>query len=166
MITTFLHRFAWLAVLVAAQTFVFNHFHIAGYATPLPFVYLVLLFPMGTHRWVVMLWAFACGLLSDMAANTPGMGAGAMTLAAFIQPTLVKLMAPKEAAEDMQPSFKNLTFWVYVRYASILTSAFCLAYFLLQAFNFFHAVDLLITLLSSWLLTLLLCLLIEGLRKN
>ena len=91
MITQFLQRLLWLVVLVAAQMVVFNYIHIYDYATPLPFVYLVLLFPLGTSRWSILLWAFVCGLLCDIASLTLGIGAASMTLVAFVQPVLLRI---------------------------------------------------------------------------
>ena len=124
MITQFLQRLLWLVVLVAAQMVVFNYIHIYDYATPLPFVYLVLLFPLGTSRWSILLWAFVCGLLCDIASLTLGIGAASMTLVAFVQPVLLRLMTPKDAPEDMQPAYSTMGFWNYVGYAAILTSLF------------------------------------------
>ena len=166
MIITFLQRLLWLLALVAAQMLVFNYMHLFGYATPLPFVYLLLLFPLDTQRWTILLWGFACGLLCDIVSLTPGIGAASMTLAAFVQPPLLSLLAPKDAVEDLEPSFASLGFWPYVRYSAIVTFIFCVAYFLLSSFNFFHVIDLAISFASSWVLTLVLCLLIEGVRKK
>lgn len=164
MIITFLQRLLWLVTLVAAQMMVFNHVHIMGYATPMPYVYLLLLFPLGTQRWTILLWGFCCGLLCDVISLTAGVGAAAMTAAAFIQPPWLQLMAPKDAVEDMQASFSAMGFRPYVRYAAVGTFVFTLVYFLVQSFNFFHIVDLAISFLSSWLFTLLICVAIEGVR--
>ena len=164
MVITFLQRLLWMVALVAAQMMVFNYIHILGYATPLPYVYLLLLFPLGTGRWTILLWGFFCGLLCDVVSLTTGVGAAAMTLTAFIQPPLLQAMAPKDAVEDMQASFASMDFWPYVRYAAVVTFVFSAAYFLLQSFNFFHLLDLAIAFVSSWLLTLLLCVAIEGVR--
>ena len=45
-----------MLALVAAQLLVFNHIHLFGYATPLPFVYFLLRFPLNTERWSILLW--------------------------------------------------------------------------------------------------------------
>lgn len=166
MITQFLQRLLWLVALVAAQMMVFNYIHIAGYATPLPYVYLLLLFPLGSSRWSVLLWGFCCGLLCDIVSLTLGIGAASMTLVAFVQPVLLQLMSPKDAPEDMQPSFASMGFWTYSLYALILTLLFALSYFLLQSFSFHHLADIGIALGSSWLLTFLLCLVFEALRGH
>ena len=153
-----------MLALVAAQILVFNHVHIYGYTTPLPFVYLLLLFPLGTERWNILLWGFVCGLLCDITSLTLGVGMAAMTFVAFIQPPLLQLMQPKDAVEEMQPGYDTMGFWGYFRYALLLTFIFVFAYFLLQVFNFFHPLHFLISLLSSWLLTLIFVLAIEAMR--
>ena len=153
-----------MLALVALQMVVFNYIHLFGYATPLPFVYLLLLFPLGTDRWSILLWGFVCGLLCDITSLTLGVGMAAMTLVAFIQPPLLQLMIPKDAVEDMQPGYGTMGFWGYFRYALLLTLIFVIAYFLLQVFNFFHPLDFLISMLSSWALTFFLCLTFEALR--
>ena len=164
MIITFLQRLLWMLALVAAQMLVFNHIHLFGYATPLPFLYLVLLFPLGTERWSILLWGFVCGLLCDVTSLTLGVGAAALTLVAFVQPPLLQLMAPKDALEDMQPGIATMGFWHYLNYAFLLSLLFVTVYFAIQTFNFFHPLDFLISLLSSWGLTLLFCLIFEAIR--
>lgn len=155
-----------MLALVASQMLVFNHIHLFGYATPLVSVYLLFLFPLGTQQWSILLWGFVCGLLTDIVSLTPGVCAASMTLAAFIQPKLLKSMEPQNAAEDMQASFHTLGFWTYVRYAAILTTVFMLAYWLVLAFSFFHFTDMVLTLVGSWIVTTALCLAIEGARTR
>ena len=164
MIITFLQRLLWMVALVAAQVMVFNYIHLFGYATPLPYVYLLMLFPLNTDRWSSLLWGFVCGLLCDIASLTLGVGMAAMTFVAFIQPPLLQLMVPKDAVEDLQPGIATMGFWPYVRYTLIMTSIFVIAYFIIQTFNFFHPLDFLIAMTSSWGLTFLMCLILEGLR--
>lgn len=153
-----------MVTLLAAQMLVFNHIHLFGYATPLPCVFMLFLFPLGTERWHILLWGFACGLLTDVASLTLGVCTAAMTLTAFIQPPLLKAMEPQNAAEDMQASFHSLGFWTYTRYAAILTTTFIVAYYVVQAFTFFHIADLALSLIGSWVLTFVICLTIEGVR--
>ena len=143
-----------MLALVAMQMVVFNYIHLFGYATPLPFVYLLLLFPLGTDRWSILLWGFVCGLLCDITSLSLGVGMAAMTLVAFIQPPLLQLMIPKD----------TMGFWGYFRYALLLTFIFVIAYFLFQVFNFFHPLDFLISMLSSFVLTFFFCLTFEAIR--
>lgn len=166
MITTFLQRLLWLVLLVALQMLVCNHIHVMGYATPLLFVYFVTLFPLGSSRWSVLLWSFACGVLADITMLTPGAAAAAMTLTGLIQPPLLQAMQPKDAPEDMEAGFHTLGFWTYAYYCALLTLVCTLMFFLLQFFTFLHVVDMAITWGGSWALTFVLCLLVENIRKK
>lgn len=164
MITTFLQRLLWMIALVVLQMVVFNYIHLFGYATPLPFIYFLLLFPQGTQRWGILLWGFICGLLCDITTLTLGVGAATMTFIAFVQPPLLQHMVSKDDPEDLQPGIATMGFWSYFLYALVLTILFVSTYFLLQTFNFFHPIDLLIAMVSSWALTFLFCILFEALR--
>lgn len=166
MLLTALLRLLWMTALVAAQLFVFNHVHLFGYATPLPFIYFLLLFRLGTQRWSILLWGFVCGVLTDIVSLTPGVGAASMTLTAFIQPPLLSLLVPEDAIENLRPGYDTLGFWGYVRYAVVLTFVFCLAYFLILSFSFQRPLDLAISCGASWGLTLLLCLIFEGFHRT
>ena len=166
MVIIILQRLLWMVALVAAQLMVFNHVHLLGYATPLPYVYLLLMLPMGSTRWAILLWGFACGLLCDVVSTTPGIGAAAMTLTAFVQPLVLQTMAPKDTVEDLQPSYSTMGVTTYFTYAAVLTLLFTTTYFLLLSFNFFHLLDFGIALVSSWLFTYLICLGFEALRDK
>ena len=58
-----LQRIGWMSGLVLLQVLVLNHVHILGYGTPFLFIYFILKYNSGVGRNVLMLWAFALGLL-------------------------------------------------------------------------------------------------------
>ena len=66
-------------IVLLAQALVLNHIHLFGCATPMVYVYLVLLFRRGYARWAVIAVSFMMGLCVDIFSNTPGVAAGAMT---------------------------------------------------------------------------------------
>ncbi len=166
MLITFLSRLLWLLVLIALQMLVFNHIHLLGYATALPYVYLLMLMPKDTPRWQLLLWGFAGGLAADVVSLTPGVGAGAMTVTAMAQPSLLRLFEPKDAPADLEPSLADMGVAPYMRYAAAMVLLFCTAYFALLAFSFFHLRDLALSLVSTFALTLAVCLSLEALRKQ
>lgn len=53
-----LHRIVWFVVLILVQTEVLNHVHIMGYATPLVFIYYVLVLNSETPRKSLLFQAF------------------------------------------------------------------------------------------------------------
>lgn len=163
---TFLSRCMWGLSLLSLQVLVFSHIHLWGVAVPLVFVYLLLMFPKDTARWKVIVWGFVMGLAVDIFSNTPGVAAGAMTLTGLVQPVLLGLMLPKDTVEAVTPSFRLMGIWTYIRYALLLVLFHHIAFFFLEFFSFFHWEYWLMELLSSWLLSVLVIVVLESFRGS
>ncbi len=144
-----------LLLLLAAQVLIFNHIHFLDYATPLVYVCFLLYFPLNYSRSAILLWGFLMGFLVDIFSNTPGVAAASMTLVALIQPSLLRLMAPKDAVEDMMPTFRTMGYSNFVRFFLILIFIHHIAVFLLESFTYFNLADVAINCGSSILLTFL-----------
>lgn len=143
MSSTFFLRITRLLVLLFFQVLVFNNIHLLGYITPLVFGYMIVCFHRGTSRMSMLLWGFITGLLFDMFSNTAGMASASCTLIAMMQPSLLRVLTPRDAPEDFTPSFTTLGFWSYLLYVFLLMLVLHGAFYLLDAFT-----------LSNWLLTL------------
>lgn len=150
-----LKRLILFVVLCLAQMFVLNRIHLFGYATPLLYVYFVLLFQRNYPKWALLLWCFALGLVNDTISNTPGVACASLTLLGAIQPYFMKLFLPREAAENFSPSLHTLGYLKYIAYALPMILLYCLLFFALEAFNFFNWEQWLICSGASSLLTLL-----------
>ena len=155
-----------MLLLVAFQVLVLNHLQLMGYGTPLIYVVLLLYMPMGAMKTGVLLWGFCTGMLVDMFTNTPGVASGAMTFTALIQPPLLKIMAPREAPEDITPNMQNMGTWNYVRYMMIIFLMHHLIYFALECFSIYHITDAALLMAASWSSSILLALLLETFRKK
>ena len=101
----FLSRLLRLILLLLFQVMVFNHIHLFGYITPLVIGYMVVCMHRNTSRTEILIWGFVIGLIFDMFSNTAGMAAGSCTLIAMIQPVLLNMLAPRDSADDLTPSF-------------------------------------------------------------
>lgn len=155
-----------MLLLVAFQVLVLNHLQLFGYGTPLIFVVLLLYMPMGTMKAGIILWGFCTGLLVDIFTNTPGVASGAMTVAALIQPPVLKLLAPRDVAEDITPTMQTLGKWNYVRYMMIIYLIHHLVYFGLECFSLYHMSDAVLLMAASWTSSILMALLLESFRKK
>ena len=71
-------------VFLLVQVLVLNQVHLFDSATPLLYIYMVLLFPRNYPKWGMLAWAFAMGLGVDMFSNTPGVAAAACGLVAAL----------------------------------------------------------------------------------
>ncbi len=161
-----LKKIALFLVFLAVQTLVLNHVHLFGFIIPLLHVYFVVLFQRNYPHWALLLWAFALGLGVDIFSNTPGVGAASLTLTALLQPYLLSLFVSQDAAEDLQPSVKTLGMVKYVYFVSILTTLFVLTYFTLEFFSFVNWMWWLATVVGSTVLTVVLIIVIENVRRK
>ena len=144
----FLRRLLWFAVLTVAQVFVLNHIHLFAVATPLLYIYFILLF------------------IIDTFSNTPGVAAGSLTLVAALQPFVLKPFIPRESSSDFQPRMDTLGIPQYAWYAAILILIYNVVFFSLEMFSFFNVLEWLQCIGGSSLLTLILILVVENVRRR
>lgn len=136
-------RLIRMIVVLAVQILVLNHIHILGYITPLLLGYVILPFNRGAGRVGLLLWGFVTGLLFDIFSNTAGMASAGCTLLAMVQPGLLKLFTPRDAAEDFSPNFKTIGTWKYLLYCLIGMLLLHAVFYALDAFT-----------LQNWVLTI------------
>ena len=154
----FLKRLLLFFGLMLVQALVLNHVHLFGVATPLLYVYFAISFRRGTPKWVMLVWSFLLGLSIDVFSNTPGLAAASMTLAAAVQPYLLD-------NDEVLPSIRELGLSKFTLFALILTFVYCLVFFTLESFTFFNWLQWLLSIFTSLLLTLLLVLVVDNLRR-
>ena len=136
--------------MVLLQVLILNNVHIAGYATPFLYIYLILKFESDTPRNALMLWAFFLGLAVDVFSDTPGMNAAATVLLAFLRPTFLRLCVPRDTLDTLVVS-------VLIHHGLLLT---------LEFFSFAHIGTLLLRIAASTLLTVTCIMAVEGIRKK
>ena len=166
MTTDILKGIALGTLLLLLQVIVLNNIHLFGCATPLLFVYIILLAPNNAPRWAVMVVGFLLGLVSDIFATTPGVAAASMTLVAFLQPAYLKLFLSRESPENLQPTLHEFGLIKYLSFSFPLVLLFVFMFFTLEEFTFFHWQQWLLYILGSTMLTYVLILTIETIRKG
>lgn len=168
MVQTIVKEIVWLVILVLVQALVLNSVHILGYATPLPYVYLILKFPAGSSRDANLIWAFCLGLLIDIFSNTPGLASASTVLLAMLQPFFLKLFSVKEDNAETNPSAREMGNGAFIRYVITCVLFHHIVFYLLDSFSFFHWSDVLINIGGSTVFTVLLVFALEGLssKKN
>ena len=166
MLVTQFIRLLQMLGLVALQVLVLNHIHLLGYATPLVCVAFLLFFPLNASRIGTLLWAFALGLTVDIFSNTPGMCSASMTFVAMLNPLLLRVFSPRDAAEDMRPSYATMGRWAHIRYIAALVMVHHSVFFLLESLTFRHPLQLFLGWLGSVVLSVLLIAALETLRDK
>lgn len=166
MVSDTLRRLLLCCLLCLVQALVLNQIHLFNCATPLLYVYMPLVFPMGYPRWAQLLWCFALGLAVDTFSNTPGVAAASMTLLGAMQPGFFALFVQRDAPDDLRPSARAIGKMKFAFYVSALVLLYCVVFFALEMFSFFHWLRWLECAGGSALLTIILVLTIESVRKQ
>lgn len=167
MFNVILPRVLWIIGLVLAHTLVFNHIHLMGYATPMPYVYALIILPHGTARWIYVVLGFCIGIVIDILSNTVGAAAAALTLVGLVTPLLLRTFAPDDKLEEeFTPSIKTMQWGGFLKLAVVVTLIHTLVFFLLETFSLFDALEILIKVGSSTALTMIFMMTFEKLRNT
>ena len=161
-----LTRMAWFLGLALVQVLLLNNIYLFGVATPFLYIYVILILDKGIDRTVLMLIAFALGLVIDIFCNTPGVNAAASVFLAFVRPELLRMFAPREEFENFEPGIHTLGIWAFVRYALVALLLHHAAVYFLEAFTFAHIGHLLLRILCSTFLTVMLVMSVEFIRHR
>lgn len=153
-------------ILIVLQAAVLNNIRLFGYAVPMMTVYFLLPTPRIQPQWQTIIAGFLVGLATDICSNTPGVGAAAMTLAALLQPYVLQIFLIQDTDAANIPSVRSLGGAKYFLYAAIVIAVYCLAFFTIDAFNFYNPARWLLNTGSSYLLTLFLIIIIENARHR
>lgn len=112
-------RLGWFVLLLLLQVLLFGHIHLFGYATPMPYVYFLIILSLDTPRWLYLVSAFALGLAIDIFSCTPGMTSASLCAVALIAPWLLEKFRPSDKeSEDFSPSARSMKWGGFLRYAA------------------------------------------------
>ena len=161
MLINYLHKIGWFIGLVLLQVLILNNVHIAGYATPFLYIYLILKFESDTPRNALMLWAFFLGLAVDVFSDTPGMNAAATVLLAFL-----RLFGPRDTLDTLVPAIRTRGILPFLKYLVVSVLVHHGLLLTLEFFSFAHIGTLLLRIAASTLLTVTCIMAVEGIRKK
>ncbi|MBK7607699.1 MAG: hypothetical protein IPI18_11055 [Saprospiraceae bacterium] len=120
----------------------------------------VLLLPITTPRWLLVLLGFLAGLCVDWFYDSPGVHASAGTFLGFIRPMLLRSLEPKGGYNRIPlPSKYHLGLNWFVSYASLGMIAYLVFYFSMEVFTPAFFVTILLKTVFSFIISILLVLL-------
>jgi rod shape-determining protein MreD len=127
-------RFVFLILL---QVMILNHVQWSGYVNPYVYILFIMMLPIETPRWMVLLLAFMSGLIIDMFGNTGGMHAAATVFMAFLRPGILNLVSPRDdydSETSLSPQKMGLK-W-FLTYAGIMVTMHHFTFFFIEVFRF------------------------------
>jgi rod shape-determining protein MreD len=130
-------HFLRFVLLVAVQVILLNQVQWNGYVNPYVYVVFILLLPVETPNWLLLLLALITGLTIDMFGSSGGMHAAATVAMAFARPGVLKLIAPRDGYDpEMKLTPQVMGFRWFITYVSIMVVLHHLVAFYIEVFRF------------------------------
>lgn len=161
-----------LIVVLLLQVLVFSNMDYLGYIAPYIYLIFLLDMPISFNRNWAMVTAFLLGLVIDAFDNTLGIHAFASVFIVFFRLYWLELLTPhgslrdKNQNQNLSPSPKSLGLAVYMRYAVGMVFVHHLLLFYLEAFTLSGFGYTLLRVLCNTVVTLMLIMSYEMLRKS
>lgn len=150
-----IYRLRMFVILVLVQALILNYVQLFGCATPLLYIYFLIELPRGTEKWKLYLWGFFLGLTLDTFQNTPGVATISCTTAAALRPYILEPFLTVDASADFMPSFRQMGFDKFMYFTGTYTAIYCIIFFTVDYFTLWHFGLWLLSIIASFVLTLL-----------
>ncbi|MCA1746044.1 MAG: rod shape-determining protein MreD [Bacteroidales bacterium] len=109
--------------IILVQVLVLNNLNLGGYINPWLYVLFILILPVETPNWLLLVFGFVTGLIMDAFLNTIGMHASATVLLAFLRPLFLRFLAPREGYETGSlPVPSHFGFGWFFKYALVFVT--------------------------------------------
>lgn len=141
-------------VLVLIQVLFLNQMQISGYLNPYIYILFVMLLPLSTPRYIVLLSGFLIGLTIDIFLNSLGLHAAATVFIAYVRPFIVRSISDREEEINDYPGLKQNKFSWFLYYSSIMVVLHHLILFYLEIFSFAQFFNTLLRVVLSSLLSI------------
>lgn len=135
--------------LVLIQVLILNQVQFSGFVNPYMYILFVLLLPLNTPRFAVLILAFLLGITIDIFLNTLGIHAAATVFIAFIRPLVIRLISDREEDRSEYPGLKQNKFKWFLYYTGLMVVFHHSVLFFLEIFTFSDLVSTLFRILLS-----------------
>lgn len=149
---------------ILLQVTIIRHLDLGIYFNPFIFIGAILMLPFRLNKTLVLIIAFASGLIIDMFYNTMGMNAAACTFIAFCRPTVLRLYSPAgDYNADATATIGSMGIRWMLSYTGILIFLYHLVLFYLEMFSLHGFFTTFLKVILSALTSLILLLITQSL---
>lgn len=122
--------------LVLVQVLIFNQVQFSGFFNPYAYLLFIILLPLSTPRYLILILAFLLGLIIDIFSNSLGVHSAATVFAAYARPLVIRVISNREDDKSDFPGLhQNKLIW-FVNYVIIMVLLHHAVLFYLEVFTF------------------------------
>lgn len=126
--------------LVLIQVLILNQVQLSGYLNPYIYILFVILLPLSTRRYTLLILGFLIGITIDVFSNSLGIHAAATVFIAYIRPGVIRIISGREEDLGEYPGLHQNKLKWFLSYVSIMVLVHHTVLFFLEIFTFadFH----------------------------
>jgi hypothetical protein len=149
------------------QIFFVRQLVLFDYAFCFVYIATITLLPFEMNRMTLIALAFFAGLTVDIFYNTVGANAAAMTLIAFLRPSVISLLTPQRGYDERQIlSLRSMGLTWFLTYMAALTFIHHFVLFLLEASDWGLFLPVLLKVICSTIFTTAVIVIIQFFRRD
>ena len=149
------------------QIFFVRQLVLFNYAFCFVYIASIILLPFDTNKVTLILLGFFAGMMVDIFYNTIGANAAAMTLIAFIRPSVISLLTPQRGYDDRQTlSLNSMGLTWFITFAATLTVIHHFVLFLLEASDWGLFLPVMAKVICSTIFTTTVVVIIQFFRRD
>ena len=149
------------------QIFFVRQLVLFNYAFCFVYIASIILLPFDVNKVTLILLGFLAGIMVDIFYNTIGANAAAMTLIAFIRPSVISLLTPQRGYDERQTlSLNSMGLTWFITYATTLTFVHHFVLFLLEASDWGLFLPVIVKVICSTIFTTTVMVIIQFFRRE
>jgi len=122
--------------LVLIQVLIFNQVQFSGFFNPYIYVLFIILLPLSTPRYAILILAFLLGLVIDIFSNSLGVHSAATVFAAYVRPLVIRLISNREDDRSDYPGLNQNKLSWFINYVFIIVFLHHTMLFYLEVYTF------------------------------
>lgn len=128
-------------VLAAVQVLFLNQIQFSGFINPYIYVLFILLLPVNSPKYAILLLAFLMGLTIDVFSNSLGVHAFASVFVGYFRALIIRLITNREEDMSDYPGLAQNGFGWFLKYTTILVILHHLVLFFIEVFTFNNSLE-------------------------
>lgn len=144
-------------ILILLQVLVLDNMQFSSYINPYLYILFILMLPLDTPKWLVLVASFLIGLGVDIFSDSIGIHAAACAFMGFCRPYVLNIIKPRDGYDfNTQPTIRGMDVRWFITYAGVLVFLHHLVFFYIEIFRPSEFINILTRVLMSTFFTLLL----------
>jgi len=123
-------------VLVLVQVLILNQIQFGGFFNPYVYILFIMLLPVSTPRYAMLLLAFLLGFTIDVFSNTLGIHTAATVFIAYVRPFTLRLLTNREDDRTDYPGLSQSRPVWFLSYLAVMVLLHHFVLFYLEVYTF------------------------------